>query len=341
MGADPGPACYGRQSSKPTPTVTDAHVVLGHIPPWLRLAGTLELDVDAAHAAVSRLAGQCGLGLYDAAEGILRIAEVNMGRAIKRISVERGHDVRDFALLPFGGAGGLHAARLAAQIGIGSILVPVNPGLLSALGMLAAGPLYNFSRTTMVRIRPGDAGEVSPDTVPPVFAAFAELERQAAAALQQEGIDQRDWVVERRLDMRYAGQSYELSVAAGEAGFRAEFEAEHQRLYGYTSAERDIELVNARVFAAAVPQAPSLPRLDRRASGTWRDHAKQGSIRAGGAEAPCWFVDRGALLAGDKIAGPAIITEYSSTTLVPAGWMLAVTASGALKLERAKGAGDA
>jgi N-methylhydantoinase A len=290
-GADPGPACYGTGDE---PTVTDAHVVLGRIEANQFLGGTMSLDPDRAGRAVDRVAAKLGLDRTAAAEGILRVANANMQRAIRVVSVERGHDPREFALVAFGGCGGLHGCEVAEELAIPSVLVPRDAGSLSALGMLLADHKRDFS-----------AGVLGS---PSVEQAFAALERQARKELR--GARLQRWV-----DVRYAGQSYELTVPWTRGGLAARFHREHQRIYGYSNPSRSLEIVTARVRAVRGVKRPSLrfkpardtaaPQLRRMyLSGRWR-------------KVPVFY--RGQV-GTEEQDGPALVLDYGATSLVPRGW---------------------
>jgi N-methylhydantoinase A len=312
----PGPACYMRGGAQPT--VTDAHVALGHLPTRL-LGGRMALDADAATTAIrDGVATPLGLSLHDAARGVLAIADSNMVGAIRLISVERGHDPRDFTLVPFGGAGPLHGCALAAMLGITRVLIPAAPGVLCAEGLLAADLKAEFSRTLRA------VGEAD------VASVFAELEREAVEWFAQEQVAPADRATSRVAMLRYHGQGGELTVPwAGDiARTEAAFAAAHQALYGFTL-EAAVELVTVRVEAVgrlAEPPRPAVPeRPPVEATEFWTVHF------AGGArEVP--ILDRAALGAGARFPGPVIVTQLDATTIVPPGWDCAVHPSGALLL---------
>ena len=324
-GADPGPACYGRQSPSDEggwkPTVTDAHVVLGHLAPDATLGEGLRIDAAAARAALQQLADAAGLDVRHAAEGVLRVAEATMMRAVHRISLQRGHDPRGFTLVPFGGAGGLHACRLAELLGIDRVLVPANPGLLSAVGMLTAPPRRIVSRALHRTVEPGQP-------LPDLADVFAEL---------IERLDAEDWPgvhYLREVEMRYAGQSFEITLEADpEVGELLDtFAAEHERLYGYRDDERPVELVNLRCHA--VGAAPATTQAEADAAPIARPdtaHAPRVWSRVPG-DGPLPRIPRQTLRPGDGCRGSAIITEYSATTLLPGGWACRVLEGGALDL---------
>jgi N-methylhydantoinase A/oxoprolinase/acetone carboxylase beta subunit len=228
-GARPGPVCYGEGEQI---TITDANLYLGRIDPERFLSGRMRLDTTRAGRYLEKFAGAHGAGAREMAEAIVRVANSNMQRAIRAVSIERGYDPRQFALVSFGGAGGLHACELADRLEISTVLVPVHAGVLSALGMLVADCVRDYSRSVLGR---------------PVEPAFAEMEQQAAAELAEMGFAAP--AVERALDLRYRGQSYEITVPHGD---RAGFDREHERLYGYSHPGREVEAVTARVRATGI-----------------------------------------------------------------------------------------
>ncbi len=323
-GADPGPACYGKGGTEPT--VTDAHIVLGHLPPSL-LGGRMALDPERARRAVQEhVATPLGLSLEDAARGILAIADNNMVGAIRIVSVERGHDPRGFALVPFGGAGPLHGCALAELLGITTVLIPPAPGVLCAQGLLAADLKAEFSRTIATPLDQADPAALE--------AAFAGLEAEAAAWFAAEAVAEPDRTTTRVALMRYAEQGFELAVPFGPRdALAAGFAAAHRALYGFDLPNIAIEIVTLRVEAAG--RIPSPAPMPPPASGTAAD-ARIGSqpmaLRDGMAEAP--ILDRARLGAGAALDGPAIIVQLDATTLVAPGWRATVDASGALLLRR-------
>ena len=320
-GAEPGPACYGLGGTEAT--VTDAHIVLGHLPPEL-LGGRMRLDPAKAEAAVrDNVAVPLGLDLHTAARGILAIADSNMVGAIRVVSVERGHDPRAFALVPFGGAGPLHGCALADLLGITTILVPPAPGVLCAEGLLAADLRTEFHRTLASAGLPGD-GEAR--------AVLAELHAAADAWFEAEQVAVGDRVTDEVALMRYQGQGGELavgfggSVAAALAGFRAA----HQALYGFVL-EAPVELVTLRVEAVGKLPAPVLPRLT---AGPMPAALAMRAVHFAGGTRETPVLAREALGAGTVFEGPAILTQLDATTLVPPDWTVTVDASGALLLHK-------
>ena len=313
-GSRPGPACYGQGGTRAT--VTDAHVVLGHLPGSL-LGGRMTLDATLAATAVGRIAASLGTSLHEAARGILAIADSAMIGAIRVVSVERGHDPRRFALVAFGGAGPLHGCALAGALGTDTVLVPPAPGVLCADGLLAADLRSSFSRSV--------AGAVET-----IDDAFAALEADAGAWLAREAIAPADCLVSRTTLMCYEGQGGELAVPwAGNVGStEAAFTAAHDRLYGFRL-DAPIRLVTVRVEARGAlppPIRPTLPPgVGATAYGDALVHWPSGTV-------PTPLYDRTALHAGDHFAGPAIVTQLDTTTLVPPGWSATTYESGTLVL---------
>jgi N-methylhydantoinase A len=315
-GAVPGPACYGRSGTEPT--VTDAHLVLGHLPPYL-LGGSFKLDVAAAREAVrQRIAEPLGMSLEAAARGILAIIDNSMAGAIRVVSVEQGHDPRDFALLAFGGAGPLHAGALARLMGMAKIVVPPGPGVLSARGLLLCDLKAEFVRTCLQKAGAFNAARVA--------GVFAELEAEARAWLDAEGVAETARRVDAHASLRYQHQGFELFVpwagqpineATAQATVAA-FHRLHERLYTFAQPDTPVEFVTLRVEARGVLPAPPRRRLPP--AGPLAD-ARTGtqtvSFAHGRAEAAIYA--RARLGAGARIDGPAILTEADATTLLLCG----------------------
>ncbi|WJW75760.1 hydantoinase/oxoprolinase family protein [Thiohalobacter sp. IOR34] len=317
-GADPGPACYGRGGVEPT--VTDANLVLGRLRPEAFLGGSMRLDVEAARRALQRIASPLGLSVEAAAEGVLRIANEHMVRALRVISVERGLDPADFVLTSFGGAGGLHVCALAEALGVRRALVPVHGGVLSALGMLAAPRGRQLSRTLARPLADCDPRHLQ--------AQFAALIEQGSSALAAEGLAPEALQVERSLDLRYVGQSYTLNLPwqADPARLAEAFHAAHAVRYGHRL-EAPVELVNLRVGLRG-------PRPGLRLGAPAVEMARpvRASLHGIGGEVPVW--PRATLAPGERLEGPALITESVSTTLLAPGWRAEVDAVGNLLLSR-------
>ncbi len=316
-GAVPGPAAYGRGGL--LATVTDAHVALGHLPSSL-LGGGMRLDVEAARRVIlETVAKPLDLSIEAAARGILAIVDNNMMGALRVVSVERGHNPADFVLVPFGGAGPLHGCSLARLLGMRRVMIPVAPGVLCADGLLAADIKAEFSRTLP------RAGTID---IAAAEAAFAELSQQAADWLQSERVADNRRVLSRTALMRYRGQGGEVATQwHGDAvALEAAFEAQHRALYGFTL-DAPVECVTLRVEAigkVAQPPRQSLPR----GNGARPSSTHLMSIEGVPADVPVY--DRATLGAGDRFAGPAVVSQLDATTLVHAGWHVEVQASGAL-----------
>jgi N-methylhydantoinase A/oxoprolinase/acetone carboxylase beta subunit len=303
-GASPGPACYGRGTEM---TVTDANLLLGRLDPARFLGGRMALSSDRARAVAVPLARALSLDVDRLAEGIVRVANANMERAIRAVSIERGHDPRRFALLAFGGAGGMHACELAERLEVQSVIVPRHAGVLSALGMLIADVVKDYSSHVL---RPSD--EI---TAAAMAARFEPLIRRARRDLDREGYRGSRQVVTRSVDLRYVGQSYELTVPFGR-DYRREFDRLHEKTYGYANPARPTEIVNVRVTAAGVVAKPHLPFVaPRRASAPTPSATISG--RFGGRLLRVRLYAWDDLIPGATAAGPAVITGDTATVVVP------------------------
>ena len=319
-GADPGPICYGRGGVEVT--VTDAHAWLGRIPPDAFLDGERTLDRVAVRAPLARLADRLCATLEDAAEGVIAVADAAMERALRVISVERGYDPIEFVVVAFGGAGGLHVAELTGRLGAERALVPPDPGLLSAFGMLASPVTREASRTVLVR-SDGDAAAAR------IGGALDDIERGARAAMAAAGADPNTLAVERWIDARYVGQSFELAVPAD--GWAGRFHEAHEARYGYARPESAVEAVTARVIVST--PAPALPTL-RVGAAHGPPPTAATEVIVGGATLRAARVRRRALRAGHRLNGPIVVQEYSGTTWVPPEWTLEVDDWGNLHLGR-------
>jgi N-methylhydantoinase A len=314
--------------------VTDANVVLGFLPPDALLGGRMPIRRDLAEAAIGRLGAALGMDAMATAQGILAIVTANMAKALRVISVQRGHDPRDYALMAFGGAGPLHAARLAQEMEMRRVLVPRNPGILCAMGLLLTDLRADFAATRLLRM--DDA------TTPGALAeAFAALEAQAARWFAEEAIGPDARRMRRTVDMRYAGQNYELGIAVPEgltgdallAALMAGFAAEHQRLYGFLAEEEPVQIVTARLEASGAVKKAQF-RAEPEASSD-PDAARSGErqVWLDGAWRAVPLYDRDCLAPGNRIPGPAIVEQMDSTTIVPAGWTARVDGFANLVLE--------
>jgi N-methylhydantoinase A len=325
-GAVPGPACYGRGGREFT--VTDADFLLGRLGEATLLGGRMRINREKARKALSRLADQAGYAEHNRlAEGVLRLAVARMVSAIREISIERGHDPRAFTLVPLGGAGPLHAAEIAAELGIDRILVPLYPGNLSAFGLTGANLRYDYAATHVAAYDgAAHAG---------VAGILADLDKRALAQLSEDGFTGSSVRIERSVDLRYRGQAFELTVPIDRAGESMErvtqrFENAYGQRYGFNRAGKQIELVTVRVTATGLVSQPAWKLVNapghhvvgRRAlywNGSWSDspiHARE------------------RLAPSSVISGPAVVEEFGSTTFVPAAWRCRVDDLGNLSLER-------
>lgn len=312
-GADPGPVCYGRGGTEPT--ITDCSLVLGYLDAGGLVGGALKLDAMAAQQAVlEKLAAPLRLPVEQAAHGMLRLASATMMRAIRAVSVERGRDPRDFALLAFGGNGPLFAPAIAGELGIRRVLVPPMPGLFSAFGLLLADTEHHFSRSLRIRADCGDATALQ--------VAFDAIRRDGLARLAEDGFPPERSVVEMSARARYVGQSSELPVAIAHAdavqfvaALPEAFAKEHERNYGFRAPPGEpVEIMGLAVIARGVPERPRLPVRIPPASARGPAKRRAWFAEAGWVETP--VVDRAALAVG-ACKGPLIVQEYDATTLVP------------------------
>ena len=330
-GAVPGPAAYGRGGDRAT--VTDANVVLGYLNPRELLAGDLEVDAAAAERAVAAVARPLAVSLLRAADGIVRVVNVKMAQAIRAISTERGFDLRDFTLIPFGGAGPLHACQIALDLGIPRVLVPTAPGATSALGLLMSDVKHDFVRSRVSDIEDLDLGAAND--------LFGEMVGGARKQLTAEGFAEGDTQLRYFLDMRYSGQGYENPVPVAAlpltreslAASRRDFDAIHAQCHGHAAPDQPVEVVNYRVQAIGVVPPVSAATIADADDGAER--ALAGSRPAYFAAAGEGLVDvpvyqRERLRAGDQLAGPAIVEQYDSTTVVCPGQAAAVDRFGNL-----------
>lgn len=318
-GADPGPVCYGRGATEPA--VTDANVVLQTLNPTHLLGGRMPIDQSLSKQAIGRLADELGLDLMATAQGIISVVTANMAKAIRVISVQRGHDPRDYALVAFGGAGPLHAARLARELDMKRIVVPRNPGIGCALGLLLTDLRANFATTRLATL--------SEALVPDMAEIFVALQEQAEHWFAEEGVASADRRLKRTADLRYHGQNYELAIDVPDGpitpativALAEGFAAAHKRLYGFVAEGEAVQLVTYRVEAVGlVPKAAFRPEPD---AGPDASHAVIGSREvwfpeAGGFVA-CPIYDRDKLKSGNRFAGPAIVEQMDSTTVLLPG----------------------
>src|SRR5215470_5939438 len=308
-GADPGPVCYGRGSTEPT--VTDANIVLQTLNPTHLLGGRMAVRQDLARAAIGRLAEQLGLPLMQVAQGIVSVVTANMARAIRVISVQRGHDPRDYTLIAFGGAGPLHAARLARELDIRRILVPRSPGILCAMGLLLTDLRADFATT---RLAP-----LARETLHQIETAFAALDRRAEAWFAQEHISAEARRLRRTVDMRYAGQNYELAVSVPEGPVTAAtvdllaqgFADAHERMYGFVAEGEPVQLVTFRVEAIGLVRKATLKAellAGKDATNAIREY-RHIWIAEEERSVSCPVYERDLLKVGNSFVGPSIVEQ--------------------------------
>ncbi len=343
-GADPGPICYGNNGEDIT--VTDANLFLGRIAATQFLDGAMSLDTDKPHIHIEKFASHLGISPLQAADGILKVANAAMERAIKVISVERGFDTRDFTLVSFGGAGGLHAAFMAENLGIETILIPPNGGLLSAYGMLFADVIKDYSQTVLWQLEKRS----DENLVEALNTGFDALLTRAENEMKSEGFTPDQLKVNRSLDMRYAGQSYELNIpyhngievtnpshnTGGEIQTLIEkFHAAHAQRFGYARTDAPVEVVNLRLTTIGetdkppiqpTPGSPPVTREGQADSDASEACSFQTPVIFENEALPTNFYRREALRPGNQIAGPAIVTEFSATTVIPPNFSAVVDA---------------
>ncbi|MGH7572832.1 MAG: hydantoinase/oxoprolinase family protein, partial [Gemmatimonadota bacterium] len=316
-GADPGPACYGRGD---LPTVTDAHVVLGRIAPSRFLGGRMPIVPARSLAVMEELGARMGVDAEAAARAVIAVVDSGMERALRVVSVRRGHDPRDTTLVAFGGAGGLHACDLADALGMSAVLVPKDPGVLSALGAARSEVVHEHGRTVLRRLEDG---------IEDLETVFDELRARAVAEMADEGLGAEGLVVSRSADLRYRGQSHELEVEfePDRARLAARFHAAHRRRYGHAAEGEPVEVVTVRLRAVGRVALPG-PRCPSPGAGGGTDARAPDRT-----EGPA-VVDRDGLGEGSASNGPVLIVEPFATTLVPAGWRARALVHGHLLIER-------
>ena len=322
-GAVPGPACYGRGGEMPT--ITDCNLVLGYLGEDGFLGGRMRLEASKARTAImSKVARPLGLDLIDAAEGIVRIIDVKMQEAIKAISTMRGHDLRDFMLFAFGGAGPLHAGRICDELGMAGVIVPLYPGVFSAIGLLMSDVKHDYIRSKLAPLT-----EVAPEEVNHIF---DQMTAQALAELRGDGFAPDRIRVERALDMRYAGQGYEIAVPCPAEPLRPSdlkelrmgFDQRHQSAFGHMAPEEPVEIVSYRVRGLGLLPSIEMPKFSP--TGAALEDARRGSrrVRFDGAELDCPIYRRDQIDVGTNFAGPAILEQLDCTTVVRPGQIVRV-----------------
>ena len=339
-GADPGPACYGKGGQDPA--VTDADIVLGYLNPKYFLGGSQDLDKKASEKALKeKVADPLGMTIREAAAGIRRIVDLRMADEVKVFGAKRGVDPQEFCLLPFGGAGAVHATSVAEELGITRIFVPPRPGAFSALGLLCTDIVHDYVRSglrPMELVTPEDAENI-----------FKELELRGVAELKQEGISPEGAQFERELDVRYTGQGYELRVSleglGGKDGFKAQdmeaarnrFDEQHEKIHGHAAKDRSVEIVSYRIrLRVSVPKYEPIPSDNVIESLAPADSVKgTRTVYFAADEAiETKIYERDKLPVGARLNGPAIVEQFDSTIVVPEAWVGRIDGYGNLVLSR-------
>ena len=325
-GADPGPVCYGRGGT--APTITDCNLALGYLDPGGLVGGAMKLDLDAARAAIARdLAGPMGVSVEDAAFGMLRLASATMMRAIRAVSVERGRDPRQFALLGFGGNGPLFAAGIAKELGIARVLIPPLPGVFSAFGLLVADAEHHATQSVRTRLDAADPARI--------LAVLTDLERAGSAQLARDGFPAIRQETRRAALARYLGQSSEIEVpltgTVTPASIAEAFGVEHERTYGFRApASEPVELMGLSVITRGMPERPRLPERIPPFAASVPATRRAWFPNGGWTETP--VVDRAGLAKGPRV-GPLIVQEYDATCLVPHSFRASVDSFGNIAME--------
>jgi N-methylhydantoinase A len=318
-GSIPGPACYGRGGDKPT--ITDCNLVLGYLSEDNFLGGTMKLDKSKAQLAVeTAVAGPLRMDVVEAAEGIVRIIDVKMEEAIKAISTMRGHDLRDFMLLPFGGAGPIHAGRMVRDLGMAGAIIPLHPGVFSAMGLVMSDVKHDYVRSRLQRLSGTSAADLE--------AAFAEMVSKGRAELEAEGFADDKVQITRLLDLRYSGQGYELTLPVPDLGdlesIRRAFDAEHEATFGHAAPNEQVDIVSFRVQAVGLVP----PVEQKRYAPTGRSLADATlptrPVRFDGKDYDCAVYQRERLDVGLSFEGPAVIEQFDCTTVILPGQLVKI-----------------
>ncbi|MGQ9801565.1 MAG: hydantoinase/oxoprolinase family protein [Candidatus Saccharicenans sp.] len=315
VGANPGPACYGLGD---IPAVTDANLCLGRLDPEFFLGGRMKIYPERSQKALEAIARKIGRSLVETALGVVDIANASMEKAIRVISVERGYDPRQFTLVSFGGAGGLHAVEMAEHLRIPRVIIPRLAGVLSALGLLMADAVKDYSRSFLHLAQKTDPAELEK--------AFNQMTEQAAADLAEDGFDAAEVLMERQLDLRYQGQSHELSIPYRPGAFHNfsylnEFHRQHRRLFSYHHQHRPVEIVNLRIRAVARASRVKLQSYERGPEVSPAARLKKQWLYYGREKYQVEVLDRSRLLAGNRIPGPGLILDAESATFIPPGYL--------------------
>ncbi len=316
-GAMPGPACYGRGER---PTITDCNLALGYLSADNFLGGRMRLDAERARTAIAtKVADPLGMPIAQAAEGVIRIIDVKMQEAIKAISTMRGHDLRDFMLLAFGGAGPLHAGRIARDLGMAGVIVPLYPGVFSAIGLMMSDVRHDYIRSRMTEL-----SELSSDAVEVMF---GELTHEAVADLHRDGFPAARIGIDRAVDMRYAGQGYEIAVpcdkvalhAEGVAGLRRRFDEMHQQMFGHKAPDQPVEVVSYRLCGIGKVSAPPMPKFEPTGAKLSNALREFRDVRFDGESLACPVYQRERLDVGLALPGPAVLDQFDCTTVICRG----------------------
>jgi N-methylhydantoinase A/oxoprolinase/acetone carboxylase beta subunit len=317
-GADPGPACYGRGD---LPTVTDANLVLGRLVPEFFLGGKMELFPRRSREVLENLAKKINKSLIETAAGIIEIANANMEKAIRVISIERGFDPRDFALFSFGGAGGMHAVDIASNLKMPRVIVPKNAGVLSSLGLLMADSIKDYSKSILKTSEKTNQEELENQ--------FKKLIEKSIKSMKEDGFQEDAITIFSFLDLRYQGQSYEITIPyrnkiTSNLSFVSDFHKAHRKLYSYHHEQRPVEIVNIRVKAVGTTKKIKLKRLPPKDKNPGRAFMKKQAIHYEGKTWQASVFKRAPLATGNKINGPALIADSESTTFLPFSYKLEV-----------------
>jgi N-methylhydantoinase A len=332
-GADPGPACYGRGGTEPT--VTDANVVLGRIDPESFLGGRMKLDAAASRNVVAPFAKQLGMSTEQMAEGILGVIDAKMANAIRTMTISKGIDPREFALIAFGGAGPMHAMFIARELEIRKVIVPNVAGQFSAWGMLHADIRHDISKPVHTRLDQLDWRGIEQ--------GFAEMQRELGKLLREEGVPAERTRYLRYLEMRYVSQEYTLSIpvpegmtleAAAAPSFKSAFDELYLQNYGHMNPQEEGVVANIRVEARGLNDLRNRDEPAALATETTAAATSTRPVIFGGKPIQTRFLDRSALVPGEKLVGPAVISELSCTTVVPPGWEIELDSTGNILIQK-------
>jgi N-methylhydantoinase A/oxoprolinase/acetone carboxylase beta subunit len=317
-GADPGPACYGRGD---LPTVTDANLVLGRLVPEFFLGGKMELFPRRSREALENLAKKINKSLIETAAGVIEIANANMEKAIRVISIERGFDPRDFALFSFGGAGGMHAVDIASHLKMPRVIVPKNAGVLSSLGLLMADSIKDYSKSILKTAEKTSKEELANH--------FKKLIEKSIKSMKEDGFQEDAVTIFSFLDLRYQGQSYEITIPyrnkiTSNLSFISDFHKAHRKLYSYHHEQRAVEIVNIRLKAVGTTKKIKLKRLPPKNKNPERAFMKKQAIHYEGKTWQASVYKRALLATGNEINGPALIVDPESTAFLPLSYTLEV-----------------